>query len=165
MIIRLVAKERAPLTPEQVARNNRVALAICTVFFGLAAVTLGAYAFYSHQDYAARTTPPGGRTTVVTVDDVQVGRSCTGRSGSCSPEYTLGYTVDGVRHTTPVRIDLHAGDQVHAFRGTNGHWYVTEDPGFGNSSVAWLIWAGAAVGALAFALVCARGWARYRRAR
>jgi len=42
------------------------------------------------------------------------------------------FAVDGVRHTTPVRIHIKPGNEVHVFQGSNGHWYVTEDPGFGN---------------------------------
>jgi hypothetical protein len=62
-----------------------------------------------------------------------------------------------------VRIHLHAGETVHAFRGSNGHWYVTEDPGFGNSRVAWVIWAVFGAGAFVLALFCLRGRLKMRR--
>jgi len=157
-----MAEKQSPVSPERAARGNRIVLAICAVFFALSAAGLGAYAAHSHQDYAIRTSPPGGRTTTVVVDQVTTGRNCStsGKSPNCSPEYTLAYAVGGARHSTPVRIHLHAGDRVHAFEGSDGHWYVTEDPGFGNSQVAWMIYAAAAAAFLVGALLCLRSRAK-----
>lgn len=149
-----VTGKRPPISPERAARNNRVALLICTVFFTLAGAGLLAYAEHSHQDWTARTSPPGGRTTEAVVDEVTQGRSCAG--SNCSDEWELTYTVDGDTHTTSVRIHIHPGDTVHAFRGSDGRWHVTEDPGFGNSRVAWVIWAVFGAGCLVMALFCLR---------
>jgi hypothetical protein len=148
------------MSPERQARNNRVVLAICAVFFALFAAALGAYAVNQHADYQVRTSPPGGKTTEVVVDEVTTGRFCsaTGKTSNCSPEYTLVYAVDGERHTTAIRKHLHPGDRVHAFKGSDGKWYVTEDPGFGNSRVAWMFFAGGGALALIFALLCVRSW-------
>jgi hypothetical protein len=148
------APKRPPISPERAARNNRVALLICTVFFAVAGVGLLAYAAHSHQDWTTRTSPPGGRTTEAVIEHVTQGRDCAG--SNCSDEWELTYTVDGARHTTWVRIHLHAGETVHAFRGSNGHWYVTEDPGFGNSRFAWVIWAAFGAAALVVAAICLR---------
>jgi hypothetical protein len=155
-----VTEKTPPVSPERAARNGRIVMAICIGFFGLFAAGLGAYAVHSYRDYAVRTSPPGGQTTEVVVDEVTTGRYCAsnGQGSNCSPEYTLSYAVDGTLHTTTVRIHLHTGDQVHAFEGSDGHWYVTEDPGFGNSRVAWMIWSAAAVGSFFFALLCLRSW-------
>ena len=157
-----MTEKRPPVSPERAARNGRIVLAICAGVFALFAAGLGAYAAHSHQDYAARTSPPGGRTTSVVVDEVTTGRHCSanGQSTNCSPEYTLAYAVDGARHSTPVRIHLHPGDRVHAFEGSDGHWYVTEDPGFGNSRVAWMIYAAAALAFFVGALLCLRSRAK-----
>lgn len=151
-----------PVTPERAARSNRIVLTVCAVFFALCAIGLGAYAVPSYQDYAVRTSPPGGRTTAVSVDRVGVGQFCTSsnKTTNCSPEYSLTYVVDGTAHTTAVREEIHVGDQVHAFEGSDGKWYVTEDPGFGNWKYAWMVWSGAAVGSLALALLCLRGRAK-----
>jgi hypothetical protein len=145
-------------SPERVARTNRLVLGICTVFFAVAALCFGAYALHSHQDYAVRTAPPDGETTAVVVDQVTEGRHCasTGRSTNCSPEYTLEYVVDGERHETAIRERMEPGDRVHAFKGSDGRWYVTEDPGFGNSRWAWTFYAGAGVAFLLLAAVCVR---------
>jgi hypothetical protein len=153
-----VAEPKPKISPEQQARNNRIALAVCAVFFALTAVAFGAYAVNQHKDFAVRTSPPGGETTEVVVDEVSEGSYCssTGKSSNCSPEYTLAYSVDGDRHTTPIRKHLHAGDRVHAFKGSDGTWYVTEDPGFGNSRYAWTFFAGAGAVSLAIALLCLR---------
>ena len=152
----------APVTPERAARNNRIVLTVCAVFFALCAVGVGAYAVASYQDYAVRTSPPGGRTTEVEVESVAVGQFCSsgGKSTNCSPEYSLTYTVDGTKHTTPVREELDVGDQVHAFEGSDGKWYVTEDPGFGNWKFAWMIWSAFALASLVMALFCLRGRSR-----
>lgn len=153
-----VPGKRPPISPERAARNGRRALLICFVFFLGAAAALGAYAWHSHQDWTARTSPPGGRTTEAVIEHVTQGRNCAG--SNCSDEWELAYSVDGVEHTTTVRIHLHAGQTVHAFKGSNGHWYVTEDPGFGNSRVAWVLWAVFGAASLGFALFCLRGWRR-----
>ena len=161
-----MTEEQLPrVSPEQAARRGRMVLGICAVFFALSAAALGAYAVNQHQDYAVRTSPPGGHTTEVAVDEVTTGRYCSsnGKTSNCSDEYTLEYTVDGDRHTTAIRKHLHAGDQVHAFKGSDGHWYVTEDPGFGNSKVAWILYA---VGGAAFfvgALLCLRSMMKTRK--
>jgi hypothetical protein len=160
-----VTEEQPPVTPvppERAARSNRIVLTVCAAFFALCAIGVGAYAVHSYQDYAVRTSPPGGRTTTVPVDSVAIGQFCasSGKSTNCSPEYTLTYSVDGAAHSTAVRKELHVGDKVHAFEGSDGKWYVTEDPGFGNWKYAWMIWAGAAVGSLALALLCLRGRAK-----
>lgn len=47
---------------------------------------------------------------------------------------------------------------MHAFEGSDGKWYVTEDPGFGNSRVAWMIYAGGGGLALIAAILCVRSW-------
>jgi hypothetical protein len=98
----------------------------------------------------------------VKVDQVTTGRFCSssGKTTNCSPEYTLAYAVDDAHHTTPVRKHLHAGDRVHAFKGSDGHWYVTEDPGFGNSSVAWMFYSGGGVAFLVGAVLCLRSRAK-----
>ena len=160
-----MTQERTPISPERAARNGRIVMSICAVFFALFAAALGAYALNSHQDYAVRTSPPGGRTTEVVVDEVKTGRHCSanGKTSSCSPEYTLAYVVGGQPHTTAVRIHLHDGDEVHAFEGSDGHWYVTEDPGFGNSRVAWMFYAAGAAAFLIVALLCLRSWAKIRK--
>lgn len=152
--------ERPKISPERAARNNRIVMVICTVFFAVLAVAFGAYAYHQHEDYAVRTTPPGGRTTEVVVDDVETGRHCqsSGTSSHCSPEYTLEYVVDGERHTTPIRKHLRSGTRVHAFKGSDGKWYVTEDPGFGNSRVAWMFYAGGGAMALIAAILCVSSW-------
>jgi hypothetical protein len=154
-----VSEEKPPVPAERAARNNRIVLVACAVFFGLCAVGVAAYAVHSYRDYAVRTSPPDGRTTEVPVEQVTTGRHCSsgGKSTNCSPEYSLTYTVDGEQHTTPVRIEIPAGELVHAFEGSDGRWYVTEDPGFGNSRFAWLIWGAFAGGALLLALLCVRG--------
>jgi hypothetical protein len=146
------------ISPERQARNNRIALNICAVFFALTAVAFGAYAYNQYEDYEVRTSPPGGRTAEVAVDEVTEGRFCSASNGhsNCSPEYTLAYEVDGERHTTPIREELDVGDTVHAFEGSDGKWYVTEDPGFGNSRVAWMVFAGFGVVGLVIALLCIR---------
>jgi hypothetical protein len=156
-----MTEEKPRVTPEQAARQaarGRIVLGICAVFFALFAVALGAYAVNQHQDWAVRTSPPGGHTTTVPIDEVTTGQNCStnGKTTNCSPEYTLTYVVDGDRHSTAIRKHLHPGDRVHAFKGSNGHWYVTEDPGFGNSRVAWMIYAGSAVAVFVLALLCLR---------
>ena len=155
------ARNRPPISPERAGRNNRRALLICFVFFLGVAAALGAYAWHSHQDWTARTSPPGGRTAEAVIEHVTQGRDCAG--SSCSDEWELTYTVDGARHTTWVRIHLHAGETVHAFEGSDGHWHVTEDPGFGNSRVAWVVWAVFGAASLALALLCLRNWRRLPR--
>jgi len=157
-----VTEERPQISPERAARNGRIVLGICAGFFGIFAAALGGYAVHSRHDFAVRTSPPGGQTTEVVVDQVATGQFCSNSAkvSSCSPEYTLSYTVDGARHTTAVRIHLLPGNQVHAFEGSDGRWYVTEDPGFGNSRVAWMVWSAAAVGSLVCALLCLRSWFR-----
>jgi len=151
---------RPKRSPEQIARNNRIVLAVCVVFFLLLGAGIAAYAVNSYRDYHVRTTPPGGETTVVVVDEVTEGTFCSsnGKSSNCSPEYTLSYVVDGEQHETKVRDHLQVGDEVHAFEGTDGRWYVTEDPGFGNSEYAWAIWAALAAATAIFGLVCLRAW-------
>jgi hypothetical protein len=148
------------ISPERLARNNRIVLVSCVVFFALLAIAFGAYSFNQHEDYAVRTSPPGGETTEVVVDEVTEGRFCSSSNGhsNCSPEYTLAYEVDGDRHTTAIGEELHEGDTVHAFEGSNGKWYVTEDPGFGNSEIAWMIWAALGAASLIGALLCVRAW-------
>jgi hypothetical protein len=147
------------MSPGRQARANRMVLGICAVLFALFAIVLGAYGANQRADYRVRTSPPGGHTTEVVVDEVTTGRYCSsnGKTSNCSDEYTLAYEVDGARHTTPIRKHLHPGDTVHAFKGSDGKWYVTEDPGFGNSKVAWMIWAAFAAASLIFALFCLRG--------
>jgi hypothetical protein len=165
----LVAVDRGPNTlfmteagpsvpPKAAGRNNRIALVICALFFVLCGAGLFAYAAHSHQDWTDRTSPPGGRTAEAVVEEVTAGRDCAG--SNCADEWELAYSVDGVRHTTFVRIHLHTGDTVHAFEGADGHWHVTEDPGFGNSRFAWVIWAAFGAGALVLALFCVRAWAK-----
>jgi len=153
-----MTEEKPKVSPERAARTGRMVLAICAVFFALFAAALGAYAVNQYRDYAVRTSPPGDRTTEVEIDEVTVGEHCSssGKNVHCSPEYTLTYVVDGERHTTPIRKKLQAGDQVHAFEGSDGNWYVTEDPGFGNSQVAWMFYAGGGAASLVFALFCLR---------
>ena len=153
-----MTEARPPVSPKQAGRNNRIALVICSLFFVLAALGIFAYAAHSHQDWIDRTTPPGGHTTEAVVDEVTAGRDCAG--SNCSDEWELAYSVDGVRHTTEVRIHLHPGDRVHAFEGADGHWHVTEDPGFGNSRFAWVIWGAFGAGSLVLALLCVRAWRR-----
>jgi hypothetical protein len=147
-------------TPEQVARRTRIFLLVLAGLSLLFALALGGYGWNQHQDYAARTSPPGGRTTAVTVDEVTEGRFCSAsnKTSNCSPEYTLSYVVDGERHTTPIRKHLDAGDEVHAFQGSDGKWYVTEDAGFGNSRMAWLVWMGLGLLPLGFAVYLLRSW-------
>ena len=153
-------KPKPKMSPERQAQLNRRVAAICAVFFALLAVVFGAYSFHQHEDYAVRTSPPEGKTTEVVVDEVTEGRFCSSSNSSsnCSPEYTLAYEVDGDRHTTPIRKELDAGDTVHAFEGSDGKWYVTEDPGFGNSRVAWMFYALGGLASLIFALLCVRSW-------
>ena len=155
-------KPKPKMSPERQAEVNRKVLVICAAFFALMAVAFGAYAYNQHEDYEVRTTPPDGKTTEAVVDQVQVGDYCSssGKSTNCSPEYTLIYQVDGDRHTTAIRKHLHTGDTVHAFQGSDGKWYVTEDPGFGNSKIAWMIWSAGALASLIAALLCVRSWRR-----
>lgn len=157
--------KKPPPSPEKVARNNRIVLAACSVFFVLAGLGLGAYAVNQYHDWHVRTTPPGGHTTATTVDEVDIGQNCTanGKTANCSTEYTLHFLVDGDYHTTPIRHHLHVGDTVHAFKGSDGKWYVTEDTGFGNSKYAWVIWAAFGGASIFLGLVCLRGWLRMRK--
>ncbi len=152
----------APVSPERAARSNRIVLTVCAVFFALGAIGVGAYAVHSYQDYAVRTSPPGGKTTEVSVENVAIGQYCTSsnKTTNCSPEYTLTYFIDATAHKTAVRKEIHVGDQVHAFEGSDGKWYVTEDPGFGNWKYAWMVWSAAALGSLVLALFCLRGRSR-----
>jgi hypothetical protein len=157
-----MTEEKPQVSPERAARTGRMVLAICAVFFALFAAALGAYAVFQFHDYAVRTSPPGDRTTAVEIEDVTEGEHCSssGKNIRCSPEYTLAYVVDGERHTTPVRKELEVGDTVHAFEGSDGRWYVTEDPGFGNSRVAWMFYAGGGAVSLVLALLCLRSRAK-----
>jgi hypothetical protein len=149
---------RPKASPEQLARRARIVLAGCVVFLFLLGAAFMAYAWDSHHDYSVRTSPPGGVTTTVVVDEVTTGRFCsaTGKTSNCSPEYTLTYVVDQETHRTAMRKHLHAGVEVHAFEGSDGKWYVTEDPGFGNSSVAWVVWAAIGAAAIVIGLLCVR---------
>ena len=146
--------DRPKPSPEQLARRGRVTLLVCTAFMFLLGAVFAAYAWDQHDDYGVRTSPPGGITTSVVVDEVTTGRHCA--TSNCSPEYTLTYVVDGETHQTSIRKLVHAGDEVHAFQGSDGKWYVTEDPGFGNSRFAWIIWAAIGAGSFVFGLLCLR---------
>jgi len=153
-----MSEDKPKMSPERQARANRMVLLVCAVFFALFALALGAYAANQYQDYHVRTSPPGGKTTEVTVDEVTTGRFCSSTNSrtNCSDEYTLAYQVDGARHTTAIRKHLKAGDRVHAFKGSDGKWYVTEDPGFGNSKVAWMLYGAGGAASLIAALLCVR---------
>jgi hypothetical protein len=149
-----MAELRPKPTPEQMARRARITWVVLAVFMFLVGGGFAAAAWHDHQDYAVRTSPPGGRTTTVPVDEVTTGRHCA--TSNCAPEYTLVYVVDGATHSTAVRKHLHPGDEVHAFQGSDDKWYVTEDPGFGNSRLAWVIWAAIGAGAIVIGLLCLR---------
>jgi hypothetical protein len=149
-----MAEARQKPSPEQLAGRARIAWVVCAAFMFLVGAGFAAAAWHDYQDYSVRTSPPGGRTTTVVVDEVTTGGHCA--SSSCAPEYTLTYVVDGVSHQTSIRDHLHPGDEVHAFKGSDGKWYVTEDPGFGNSRAAWVIWAAIASAAVVVGVVCLR---------
>lgn len=149
-----MSEVRPKPSPEQLARRGRISLVVCAVFMFVVGAGFAAFAWVDHHDYGVRTSPPGGRTTTVTVGAVTSDSHCA--TSSCAPEYTLTYVVDGATHQSAVRKHLHVGDEVHAFNGSDGKWYVTEDPGFGNSRWSWVIWAAIGVAASVIGLLCLR---------
>jgi hypothetical protein len=149
-----MAEARPKPSPEDLAGRARIAWLVCAAFMFLVGGGFVVWAWSDYHDYSVRTSPPGGRTTTVVVDEVTTGRHCA--SSNCAPEYTLTYVVHGVSHQTSIRDHLRPGDEVHAFEGSDGKWYVTEDPGFGNSKAAWVIWAAIATGSIAVGVTCLR---------
>ena len=149
-----MAEVRPKPSPEQLASRARIAWVVCAVFMFLVGGGFAAFAWHDFHDYSVRTSPPGGRTTTVVVDEVTTGRHCA--TSNCAPEYTLTYVVNGESHQTSIREQVHPGDEVHAFKGSDGNWYVTEDPGFGNSRFAWIIWAAIAAGSIVIGVMCLR---------
>ena len=149
-----MAEVRPKPSPEQLAGRARIAWVVCAVFMFLVGGGFAAFAWHDFHDYSVRTSPPGGRTTTVVVDEVTTGRHCA--TSNCAPEYTLTYVVNGESHQTSIREQVHPGDEVHAFKGSDGKWYVREDPGFGNSRFAWIIWAAIAAGSIVIGVMCLR---------